>query len=81
MSRKHKFHNKSGVYFVGFATVYWIDVFTDHLYLYISEDSRKEWLLCMFEKAAKDKTNMAKHKFWQHHNNPVQSGLVTDPMD
>jgi putative transposase len=27
MSRKYKFHNKDGLYFVSFATVYWIDVF------------------------------------------------------
>jgi REP element-mobilizing transposase RayT len=27
MSRKYKFHNKEGLYFVSFATVYWIDVF------------------------------------------------------
>ena len=27
MSRKYKFHNKEGLYFVRFATVYWIDVF------------------------------------------------------
>ncbi|MBS1613785.1 MAG: transposase [Bacteroidetes bacterium] len=27
MSRKYKFHNKEGFYFVSFATVYWIDVF------------------------------------------------------
>lgn len=27
MSRKYKFHNESGVYFVSFATVNWIDVF------------------------------------------------------
>jgi len=31
MSRKYKFYNKEGLYFVSFATVYWIDVFTrDH---------------------------------------------------
>ena len=28
MSRKYKFHNKEGLYFVSFATVYWLDVFT-----------------------------------------------------
>lgn len=31
MSRKYKFYNKEGLYFVSFATVYWLDVFTrDH---------------------------------------------------
>ncbi len=32
MSRNYKFHNKEGLYFVSFATVNWIDVFTRQLY-------------------------------------------------
>ena len=32
MSRKYKFHNKEGVYFVNFAVVYWIDVFICEAY-------------------------------------------------
>ena len=32
MSRKYKFHNSAGLYFVSFATVYWIDVFTRQVY-------------------------------------------------
>jgi putative transposase len=32
MSRKYKFHNKEGLYFVSFAVVYWIDVFVRPLY-------------------------------------------------
>lgn len=28
MSRKYKFHEKDGTYFISFATVFWIDVFT-----------------------------------------------------
>lgn len=32
MSRKYKFYNKEGLYFISFATVYWIDVFTRELY-------------------------------------------------
>ena len=55
----------------------------------------------MFEKAAKNKSNIAKYQFWQHHNkpielwtdvvieqkinyihnNPVQSGFVTNSID
>jgi len=27
MSRKYKFHNKEGLYFVSFATVYWLESF------------------------------------------------------
>lgn len=32
MSRKYKFHNEKGVYFVSFAVVYWMDVFTREAY-------------------------------------------------
>lgn len=32
MSRAYKFHNPEGLYFVSFATVGWIDVFTRSLY-------------------------------------------------
>ncbi|TCP24663.1 REP element-mobilizing transposase RayT [Tenacibaculum skagerrakense] len=39
MSRKYKFHNKSGLYFVSFATVYWIDVFTRQLYFNVLVNS------------------------------------------
>src|ERR1700742_2080674 len=33
MSRNYKFHNPEGLYFVSFATVFWIDVFVRRLYL------------------------------------------------
>ncbi len=39
MSRKYKFHNKSGLYFVSFATVNWIDVFTRQIYFDLLADS------------------------------------------
>jgi len=32
MSRKYKFHNQEGIYFVSFATVYWVDVFVREQY-------------------------------------------------
>ena len=32
MSRKYKFNDKNGVYFISFATVYWIDVFVRDCY-------------------------------------------------
>ena len=35
MSRKYKFHEKNGAYFVSFATVNWIDVFTRDIYFAI----------------------------------------------
>ncbi len=34
MSRKYKFLNKEGLYFVSFATVYWLDVFVRDSYFY-----------------------------------------------
>ena len=37
MSRKYKFHNPTAAYFVSFATVYWIDVFTRQPYFSILE--------------------------------------------
>lgn len=38
MSRKYKFYNKEGLYFVSFATVYWIDVFIrDHYFIELLE--------------------------------------------
>lgn len=39
MSRKYKFHNKAGLYFVSFATVNWIDVFTRQLYFSVLAES------------------------------------------
>jgi len=41
MSRKYKFHNPERLYFVSFATVYWIDVFIRPLYSDIVLDSLK----------------------------------------
>ena len=32
MSRKYKFYKPDGIYFVSFATVNWIDVFTRRIY-------------------------------------------------
>ena len=131
MSRKYKFHNKEAAYFISFATVYWIDVFTRQAYFNILEESinycraekgmevyaycfmpshvhfvfrstkedpsgllrdfkgftarklinaieenpqesRKEWLLEMFEKAGKEKSNVTRRQFWQQHNKPIE---------
>ena len=160
MSRKYKFGEKSGAYFISFAAVNWIDVFTRDAYfctilesldycrknkgmelygycimpshvhlifrsslndpsglirdfkgftsrkmLKIIEDnpqeSRKEWMLWMFERAGKKNSNVKCRQFWQQnnrpieiwslkvfeqkleyiHNNPVDPGFVTDPID
>ena len=160
MSRKYKFHNKQGAYFISFATAYWLDIFTRQIYFNVLEESieycraekgmevfaycfmpsyvhlifrssnedpsglvrdfkgftarkmiktiegnpqesRKEWLLWMMERAAKKKSNVKQRQFWQQHNkpielwsdkviqqkidyihnNPVESGFVTDSVD
>ncbi len=131
MRRNYKFHNKSGLYFVSFATVNWLDVFTRQIYFNVltesinycrkeegmelycycfmpshvhliyrsrledsssllrdfksytakkvmeaiennPQESRKEYLLWFFERAAKKKSNNAKYQFWQHHNKPIE---------
>jgi len=131
MSRNYKFHNPTAAYFVSFATVYWIDIFTRQIYFDVlaksidycrknkgmeiyaycfmpnhihfifrsveekpaellrdfkkftskkmletiennPQESRKEWLLWMFEKAGKKKSNITKYQFWQHHNKPIE---------
>ena len=41
MSRKYKFLDQSKLYFVSFATVHWIDIFTRELYKTILLDSLK----------------------------------------
>ncbi len=131
MSRKYKFNNPTAAYFVSFATVYWIDVFTRQTYFNVLEESinycrkekgmevfaycfmpshihlifrsneedpsgllrdfkgytarkliktiqdnpqesRKEWLLWMLERAGKNKSNVSKMQFWQQHNKPTE---------
>ncbi|MDP4272610.1 MAG: transposase [Bacteroidota bacterium] len=131
MSRKYKFRNPEAVYFVSFATVNWIDVFTrreykdivvdslnycirekglivyawvimsNHVHLVIEgrevalenvlrdmkkhtaneildaikknqQESRREWMLWMFERAGKKNPNNSKYQFWQQHNQPIE---------
>jgi hypothetical protein len=44
MSRKHKFHDQAANYFVSFASVFWIDVFTRKIYKDIIVDNMKRIL-------------------------------------
>ena len=113
MSRKYKFHNESEAYFISFATVYWLDVFTRQVYFNVLEESID---YCRAEKGMEvfaycfmpshvhlifRSSNVKQHPFWQQHNkpiglwsekviqqkidckhnNPVESGFVTDPVD
>lgn len=36
------------------------------------QESRKEWLLEMFERAGKKKSNVKQHQFWQQHNKSIE---------
>jgi REP element-mobilizing transposase RayT len=124
MSRNYKFHNKGGLYFVSFATVYWLDIFVrelyftavvesldhcrknkgmeiycwcimpSHIHLIIrakdnnpeivlgkfkehtskqlhklilenTQESRKEWLLWMMQRAASKSSNVTNSQLWQ----------------
>jgi len=160
VSRKYKFGEKEGAYFIRFATVNWVDVFTRDLYFETlvasldycrknkgmeiygycimpshihlifraslgdpsglirdfkgftskkvveliennPQESRKDWLLTMFEKAGLKISNVKFRQFWQQnnhpieiwslkvfeqklnyiHNNPIETGFVTDAVD
>jgi REP element-mobilizing transposase RayT len=132
MSRNYKFHNPEGAYFVSFAVVEWIDVFTrneyknilldslgysrqnkgmevyawcimtNHIHLVFKsigeykpenllgdfkrfksrkiiqaiidnpKESRKEWLLEQFKKAAEQCSNVNNHQFWRHDSKPIE---------
>jgi len=139
MSRKYKFYNKEGLYFVSFAVVYWLDVFVRHEYFQLLveslaycrkhkgleiyawcimpshvhlvfrakennpgvllkelktftskklqaaiadniQESRKEWLLWMMERAGLKNSNIQNRQFWQQHNKPIElwSAAVID---
>ena len=131
MNRKYKFYEKGGAYFVSFATVNWIDVFTrdvyfalitesldhcrknkgmeiyayciipSHVHLIFSstlndllrmmrdlkgftsrnimktiqnnpKESRREFILWMFERAGKKNSNVKYKQFWQQNNQPLE---------
>ena len=132
MSRNYKFHNPEGLYFVSFAVVEWLDVFTrneykdialeslsycqknkgmeifawcimtNHMHLVFRsvngldpaallgdfkrftskalvhaiaenpKESRKEFLLEQFTKAALKSSNVNKYQFWRHDNKPIE---------
>lgn len=131
MSRNYKFHNPTGIYFVSFATIQWVDVFVRDVYFQVlaksvehcrkekgmelfaycfmpshvhfifrskfgtpsellrdfkkytskelvrtiksnPKESRKEWLLDMFKRAATENSKVIAYQFWQHHNKPIE---------
>lgn len=143
MSRKYKFKNPAGVYFISFATVYWIDIFvreqyfaalTDsleycrknkglelfafcilpsHVHLIFRDknnepgkllkelkaftskklqelieenpqESRKEWLVWMMERAGRKNSNIKYRQLWQQHNKPIElwsSDVIEQKLD
>lgn len=131
MSTKYRFHKPDAAYFISFATVNWVDLFTQEIYAQIlidsikycrenkgmelfaycimpnhvdmifrslnndaaglirdfkgftskkiiatikqnHEESRKDYLLKMFEKAGATKSNIEKYQLWQHDNMPIE---------
>jgi REP element-mobilizing transposase RayT len=131
MSRKYRFLDQQQAYFVSFATVNWVDVFTrsiycdriveslkycqkekglilyawcimpSHVHLIIgtkdklmqdimrdlksytsrvikediqsySKESRREWLLWMFERVGRKNGNNREWQLWQQHNHPIE---------
>ena len=140
MSRKYKFRNPESVYFVSFATVNWIDVFTrplykdilvesfnycienkgliiyawvimsNHVHLVIEtrqeplenilrdlkkftskqiisaieenpQESRKGWMLWMFQRAGQRNSNNSTYQFWQQHNQPIEVSAISYRID
>ncbi len=133
MSRNYKFHNPLGIYFVSFATINWIDVFTrriykdivvdsinycikekelivyawvimsNHVHMLVAtkgnplentfrdlkrhtsakvltaiednpKESRKDWMLYLFERAGAKNSHNNMYQFWQQHNQPEELG-------
>ena len=132
MSVKYKFHNPEALYYITFATVNWVDVFTrnsykdilinsfrhciekkglevyaytimtNHVHLIAAargkeklenilrdmkkftafeviraiinnpQESRREWLLELFERAGKANSHNGRYQFWQQDNHPVE---------
>lgn len=131
MSTKYRFHKPDAAYFISFATVNWVDIFTREIYFQIlienidfcrknkgmelfcycimpnhvhiifrslnddpaglirdfkgytsrklikevkenPRESRKEYLLKMFEEAGSTKSNVEKYQLWQHDNMPIE---------
>jgi REP element-mobilizing transposase RayT len=143
MSRNYKFHNPEGLYFISFATVFWVDVFVRRIYFdcivenlnyctknkgmeiyawcimpshihlifrstiqkpeelirdfksYTAkqliklieenmQESRREWLLNSFKKAAAANSNNTNNQFWQQHNQPIElwsNEVIQQKMD
>ena len=45
------------------------------------QESRKAWMLWMFERAGKKNGNSSKHQFWQQHNQPIELTVKAFDID
>ena len=45
------------------------------------QESRKEWMLWMFERAGKKNSNNSKYQFWQQHNQPEELSTKAFAID
>jgi putative transposase len=53
--------------FKGFTSKKMINLIRDN-----TQESRKEWLLWMLERAGKKNSNLTKYQFWQQNNHPIE---------
>lgn len=97
MSRKYKFYNKEGLYFVSFAVVYWIDVFVRENYSNIIVDSLNfsrrnrgmeiyAWCLMpshmhLLFRAQKDNPGELIRNFKRHTSKEVQKAIGNNPQE
>ncbi|MFY7671032.1 REP-associated tyrosine transposase [Tenacibaculum sp. MEBiC06402] len=97
MSRNYKFHNKQGLYFVSFATVYWIDVFTRQNYFDILVDSieycKKEkgsqlFVYCIMPnhihfifRSSEGKPSELLRDFKKHTSKKLIQGIIDNPQE
>ncbi len=97
MSRNYKFHNKKGLYFVSFATVYWIDVFTRQRYFDILINSieycKKEKGLQLFAycimpnhvhfifRSSEEKPSELLRDFKKHTSKKVIQSIIDNPQE
>ena len=78
MSRKYKFHNPKGVYFITFSTVDWVNLFSEEVYVQVLIDSlgfcrKRKGMELYFYCFMPNHVHMI---FWSSTGNP--SGLIRD---
>lgn len=76
MSTKYKFKNSDACYFISFATIEWIDVFTRKDYKNILVENlrycQKEKGLELFGRAGKKNNSNKDYQFWRQDNHPIE---------